>query len=187
MAETSKTACARAFDSSWLCLDLLGVVRGDTVNEVRSNGRIHYRHAHLTILRAGDKHKTNRMFRRRIYAQGFTILAMVAGSAYWESDRSKRKQYGDLVEEKKKKDKHEAWIKELEIRDAEDEELRRMRERMMKGRGAEERGLSEAQARAVEQNVRPDSSSVVRSVLEASERRGESRILGAAMRLWRGS
>jgi len=137
--------------------------------------------------RAGDKQKTNRMFRRRIYAQGFTLLAMVGGSAYWESDRSKRKQFGDLVEEKKKKEKHEAWIKELEIRDAEDEQLRKMRERLIRGRGAEEKKLGEAQARTVEQSIRPDSSSAVRSVLEASESRGESRILSAALRVWRGS
>merc|ERR1712093_284706 len=45
-------------------------------------------------IRAGDSNRTNRMFRARIYAQGFTLLA-----------------------EKKAKEKNEAWIKELEARD----------------------------------------------------------------------
>ena len=74
-------------------------------------------------MRSGDKARTNRMFRRRIYAQGFTILAMVGGSVYWEGDRSKRRQYDALVDEKKKKEKHEAWIKELEVREEEEKEL----------------------------------------------------------------
>lgn len=124
------------------------------------------------------------MFRRRIYAQGFTILAMVGGSAYWESDRSKRRQYDDLVDENEKKTKHEAWIKELEIREAEDEELRRMRERIMRGRGAEERGLSESQARAVETKINDDGRKNIRSVLEAGEGRNDGVILEAARRLW---
>ncbi|KAJ9627012.1 Respiratory supercomplex factor 1, mitochondrial [Taxawa tesnikishii (nom. ined.)] len=90
-------------------------------------------------MRIGDKHKTNRMFRRRIYAQGFTILAMVGGSAYWESDRAKRKQYEGLLDDKKRQEKRDAWIKELEARDAEEEELRRMRDRMIRGRGPKRR------------------------------------------------
>jgi len=134
----------------------------------------------------GDKNKTNRMFRRRIYAQGFTILAMVAGSAYWESDRSKRKQFGDLLEEQKRKEKRDAWIKELEVRDAEDEEYRRMRERVIKGRGAEEKGLTERQAEAVEQRIKEDTVTKIRSVLEPGEAGNDSSILRAAMDLWHG-
>ncbi|GAM89425.1 hypothetical protein ANO11243_074630 [Dothideomycetidae sp. 11243] len=82
-------------------------------------------------IKTGDKHRTNRMFRRRIYAQFFTIVAMLAGSAYWESDRAKRKQYDELLDEKKRKEKHEQWIKELEVRDAEDQEIREERQRML--------------------------------------------------------
>lgn len=90
-------------------------------------------------MRTGDKYKTNRMFRRRIYAQGFTILAMVAGSVYWENDRAKRKQFDGLIQQKKEKEKHEAWLRELEIRDQEEQELRRMRDDLIKGRTAEDR------------------------------------------------
>lgn len=114
-------------------------------------------------------------------------MAMVAGSAYWENDRSKRKQYDELVEEKKKYEKRDAWIRELEAREAEDAEYKRMRERMIKGRGAEDKGLSESQAQAVEQNIRPNNSGVVRSVFEASESTRGLGIVEAATRLWRGS
>lgn len=141
-------------------------------------------------MRSGDKHKTNRMFRRRIYAQGFTILAMVGGQIYWESDRQKRKQFDGLIEDKKKKEKHDQWIRELEVREQEDEELRKMRERVMRGRGAEEAGLSEQQARAQEARNKDEAGQnrgglgTVRSVLEAGEGRRGGRILQAAWELW---
>lgn len=138
----------------------------------------------LTKFRAGDHHRTNRMFRRRIYAQGFTLLAMVAGSVYWEKDRSKRKEYDELMTEKKRTEKRDAWIRELEIRDAEDTERRNMRDRLAKGRAAEEKGLREKQAEALEQKIRDDSRPYVRSVLEQIEEKRPS-VLEACMDLWR--
>lgn len=117
-------------------------------------------------MKAGDKYRTNRMFRRRIYAQGFTILAMVAGSAYWESDRAKRKQYEGLVDEKKKKEKHEAWLRELEARDEEEQELRKIRDKII--------GESKSKNKQEE----------VKSVLEACEERREGPVMAAARRLW---
>lgn len=121
-------------------------------------------------MKSGDKYRTNRMFRRRIYAQGFTILAMVAGSAYWESDRAKRKQYEGLVDEKRKKEKHEAWIRELEARDEEEQELRKVRDRI----------ISENQTR--KKNAQDE----VKSVLEACEERREGPVVEAVRRLWEG-
>lgn len=135
-------------------------------------------------MKAGDHYRTNRMFRRRIYAQGFTLVAMVAGSAYWSGDRAKRKEFEGLVDEKKKKEKHEAWIKELEIRDQEDQEFSAMRKRIAQGRGAEEKALDETRARALEANIRPDGTGSLRSVLEATESRNQSGILAAARSLW---
>ncbi|CAD6447757.1 cc278e95-1b57-41d8-a488-07dd1ae4b1e7 [Sclerotinia trifoliorum] len=79
-------------------------------------------------IRAGDHNRTQRMFRARIYAQGFTLLAMVAGSMYWDSDRKKRKEFEGVLAEQKAKEKNEAWIRELEARDEEDKEMRRMRD-----------------------------------------------------------
>ncbi|KAF4549677.1 Respiratory supercomplex factor 1 [Elsinoe fawcettii] len=120
-------------------------------------------------IKTGDKHRTNRMFRRRIYAQGFTIMAMLAGSVYWESDRSKRRQYDDLMEEKKRKEKHEQWIKELEVREEEEEEMRKLRRQMMKGAPPAEKLASENQSRNI------------RSVLESTEQRSRLGIASAAL------
>ncbi|KAF2717612.1 hypothetical protein K431DRAFT_341243 [Polychaeton citri CBS 116435] len=122
-------------------------------------------------IKTGDHHRTNRMFRRRIYAQGFTILAMVVGSAYWEEDRSKRKEYDTLLEDKKKKEKHEAWLKELEARDQEEDELRRIRDGIIKGRKGKRAEDGEGKAA---------------SVLEECEKgwRGEIGVLMAVRGLW---
>ncbi|EHL00376.1 hypothetical protein GLAREA_04516 [Glarea lozoyensis ATCC 20868] len=80
-------------------------------------------------IRAGDHNKTNRMFRARIFAQGFTLIAMVAGSMYWEADRKKRKEFEGAVSERKAKEKNAAWIRELEARDEEEKEIRALREK----------------------------------------------------------
>ena len=68
------------------------------------------------------------MFRARIYAQGFTLVAMVVGSMYWKTDRQKRKEFDEMVAERKAKEKNEAWIRELEARDQEEREIRAARE-----------------------------------------------------------
>ena len=136
-------------------------------------------------MRTGDKYKTNRMFRRRIYAQGFTVLAMLAGSIYWESDRSKRKQYNGLVKEKEQKEKHEAWLRELEARAEEEEELKRMRSKIVQAQRAERQQLTEGQARDTEAKINQTKGEFgdVKSVLEDSEMRGGS-IVAELRRLW---
>lgn len=79
-------------------------------------------------MRAGDHNRTNRMFRARIYAQGFTLAALVAGSFYWQEDRFKRKQFEDAVAEQKASEKRDAWIRELEARDEEDKQIEAKRQ-----------------------------------------------------------
>jgi hypothetical protein len=74
------------------------------------------------------------MFRARIFAQAFTLVAMVAGSIYWDADRKKRKEFEGAVAERKAKEKNAAWIRELEARDEEEKEIRAMRERRRAGR-----------------------------------------------------
>lgn len=64
------------------------------------------------------------MFRARIYAQGFTLLALVGGSIFWQDERMKRKQLEKAMEQKKAAEKREKWLKELEDRDREDREWR---------------------------------------------------------------
>lgn len=48
---------------------------------------------------------------------------------YWDVDRKKRKEFEKAVEERKVKEKNENWIKELEARDEEEKEFKRIRER----------------------------------------------------------
>ncbi|KAI9838729.1 MAG: Respiratory supercomplex factor 1, mitochondrial [Sclerophora amabilis] len=81
-------------------------------------------------IRIGDHARTNRMFRARIYAQGFTLLAIVAGSVYYQKDREKRKQFDGIVAEKKVQEKRDAWIRELEVREQEDNDIKARRNAM---------------------------------------------------------
>ena len=136
-------------------------------------------------MRSGDKARTNRMFRRRIYAQGFTILAMLGGSAYWESDRAKRGQFDELSEEKRRKEKRDAWIRELEVREEEENELRRLRDNLVRGRAVEKAGLAEETARKVEVAAKEKEAAagrVVRSVLEGGDVEGP--VMAAVKGLW---
>ncbi|CAZ81381.1 unnamed protein product [Tuber melanosporum] len=74
-------------------------------------------------IRAGDKARTNRMFRARIYGQAFTVAAMCAGSFYWARDREARKASEAKIAEAKARKQQAAWIRELEVRDREVREL----------------------------------------------------------------
>lgn len=64
------------------------------------------------------------MFRARIYAQAFTLVALVAGGMYFKSERQQRREFDQAVELRKKQEKRDAWLRELEIRDKEDREWR---------------------------------------------------------------
>jgi hypothetical protein len=75
-------------------------------------------------IRQGDHHQTNRMFRARIYAQGFTLVALVVGSIFYRDERMQRKKFEKTLEDKKNAEKRDKWIKELEARDKEDQEWR---------------------------------------------------------------
>ncbi|KAH6720460.1 hypoxia induced protein conserved region-domain-containing protein [Leptodontidium sp. 2 PMI_412] len=127
-------------------------------------------------IRAGDANRTNRMFRARIYAQGFTLLAMVGGSMYWQTDRQKRKEYDVVIAEKKAKEKNEAWIKELEARDEEEKELKaerqRRRERLEKrqaGLGADGKEKVAAEKKGVLEKVVEEKG--VSSIVEEGEKK----------------
>lgn len=75
-------------------------------------------------MRAGDSAEMNRMFRARIYAQAFTLVALVAGGMYFKTERQHRREFEQAVEERKAQEKRDAWLRELEIRDKEDREWR---------------------------------------------------------------
>ena len=60
------------------------------------------------------------MFRARIYAQGFTLVAIVVGGVFYKDERLHRKRFESAKEDKKAAEKREKWIRELEARDEED-------------------------------------------------------------------
>ncbi|KZZ90208.1 mitochondrial hypoxia responsive domain-containing protein [Moelleriella libera RCEF 2490] len=84
-------------------------------------------------LRRGDSRQANRMFRARVAAQGFTVIAMVAGSMYYSQDREKTKELRKLKEERDAEEKRQRWIRELEVRDEEDKHMRAALERRRHG------------------------------------------------------
>ena len=75
-------------------------------------------------IRSGDSYTAQKMFRMRLYGQFFTIVAMVAGSFYYNSDRILRKEYDGILKERKATEKRNAWIRELEARDKEEKDWR---------------------------------------------------------------
>ena len=75
-------------------------------------------------MKAGDSAEMNRMFRARIYAQAFTLVALVAGGLYFKTERQQRREFEQAVEQRKAQEKRDAWLRELEIRDREDREWR---------------------------------------------------------------
>ncbi|KAL4913428.1 hypoxia induced protein conserved region-domain-containing protein [Aspergillus aurantiobrunneus] len=75
-------------------------------------------------MKAGDSVEMNRMFRARIYAQAFTLVAVVAGGMYFKTERKQRREFEQAVEARKSQEKRDAWLRELEIRDKEDRDWR---------------------------------------------------------------
>ncbi|KAI1131869.1 mitochondrial hypoxia responsive domain-containing protein [Nemania abortiva] len=93
-------------------------------------------------MRRGDHAGVQRMFRARIGAQAFTVVAMVAGGAYYGADREKRKELIKLEAQKRAEERNQKWLHELEVRDEEDKRLqaamRRKRERLEQKRAEEQ-------------------------------------------------
>ena len=112
------------------------------------------------------------MFRARIYAQGFTLLCLVAGSYYYAEDRDKRKMFDGVKAEQRAKEKNEKWIRELEARDREDREERELRIRRL-----------EKRTKGTDEEKGDTSLGSVRSVLERSEVRRKGPVLTAVMEL----
>ncbi|VUC35801.1 unnamed protein product [Clonostachys rosea] len=71
-------------------------------------------------IRKGDSQQANRMFRARVLAQGFTVVAMVAGSMYYSKDRAQSAELRKLQEQRDAEEKRQKWIRELEVRDEEE-------------------------------------------------------------------
>jgi hypothetical protein len=96
-------------------------------------------------MRKGDHKKVNLYFRRRLYAQAFTIVALCAGNVYWQKDRVKRKDWEKLVKDKEAKEKRDRWLRELEARDEEEKAFKeRLARRVSKGKEGDTSGVTEA-------------------------------------------
>jgi len=94
-------------------------------------------------MRKGDHKATNMYFRRRLYAQAFTIAVLVAGNMYWQKDRVKRKEYEKQVAQKERMDKKDRWLRELEMRDEEDKAWKDRMAKKARGVGEEAKGVTD--------------------------------------------
>lgn len=61
-------------------------------------------------LRRGHQSSANKFFRWRIYAQGFTVLAMVGGSVYYGDTRAEAKQLKNEAEKVKAREARDRWL-----------------------------------------------------------------------------
>ncbi|KAI8938724.1 Respiratory supercomplex factor 1, mitochondrial [Plenodomus lindquistii] len=101
-------------------------------------------------MRKGDHKATNLYFRRRLYAQAFTIAVLVAGNMYWQKDRLKRKEYEKNKAHQERLDKRDRWLRELEMRDEED---RAWKERLVsRKKDDREKGVTEMVRDKVKEN-----------------------------------
>ncbi|KAI1252182.1 hypothetical protein MGN70_006755 [Eutypa lata] len=124
-------------------------------------------------MRRGDHAQVQRMFRARIGAQAFTVVAIVAGGAYYGKDREKRAELIKLEAQQRAEDRHQRWLRELEVRDEEEKELqetmRKRRERVERKRSAD------AEAAVVE----GDGAGKVQDMKEGGSGGGGGGVLGA--------
>lgn len=74
----------------------------------------------VRAVRKRDSEKAQIMFRRRLYAQSFTLVAAVGGSIYFKEGRTRRKEFEGKIAENKAHEKRDQWIRELEARDQDD-------------------------------------------------------------------
>ncbi|KAK3689910.1 hypoxia induced protein conserved region-domain-containing protein [Podospora appendiculata] len=124
-------------------------------------------------MRRGDHNQVQRMFRARVAAQAFTVIAMVAGGAYYQADRDKTKEAWKLQAKTEAEEKQAKWIHELEVRDAEDKAIKERLDRRRKkaaeraevGTGTE--GVA-AQARAAFKDAKDKAGEAVDEVIDAA-------------------
>ncbi|KAH3972378.1 respiratory supercomplex factor 1 [Parastagonospora nodorum] len=94
-------------------------------------------------MRKGDHKMTNLYFRRRLYAQSFTIAVLVIGNLYWQKDRVKRKDYEKMKAETERKEKRDRWLRELEMRDEEDKAWKERLAKKTRGAADEAKGITD--------------------------------------------
>ncbi|KAI1368237.1 mitochondrial hypoxia responsive domain-containing protein [Xylaria arbuscula] len=133
-------------------------------------------------MRRGDHAGVQRMFRARIGAQAFTVLAMVAGGAYYGADRDKRKELIKLEAQKRAEDRNQKWLHELEVRDEEDKKLqaamKRKRDRLEQKR-LEEQGSEQEPKVATASTDTTTTAAASASADSEGKAEGGSGVLGA--------
>ena len=112
---------------------------------------------------------------------------MLGGSFYYNADRLKRNEYVKLKKQREAQEKKDAWIRELEARDAEDKEwrtklgiVRDVQREEAEIRALEEKRARDAGARAQEPGINDDGRAVIAAIrhqtnaLKAKEGRMET-------------
>jgi hypothetical protein len=125
-------------------------------------------------MKAGDSVEMNKMFRARIYAQFFTLVAVVAGGMYFKTERQQRREFEKMVEQRKAQEKRDAWLRELEIRDKEDKDWRERHAAIEAA--AKEAGKRPAPKKTPEQDA-------ARSAIEPADEKSIG-VLAAVRDLW---
>ncbi|KAI1341187.1 hypoxia induced protein conserved region-domain-containing protein [Xylariaceae sp. FL0016] len=130
-------------------------------------------------MRRGDHAQVQRMFRARIGAQAFTVCAIVAGGAYYGADRDKRAELIKLEAQQRAEERHARWLKELEVRDDEEKQLRaamkRKSERVAarkaeeKEKAATEKAAAEGKTGSVVEEVKGEAKSLKAEVTGDAE------------------
>ncbi|KAI1772572.1 hypoxia induced protein conserved region-domain-containing protein [Hypoxylon cercidicola] len=131
--------------------------------------------------RRGDHAQVQRMFRARIGAQAFTVMAMVAGGAYYGADREKRKELIKLEAQQRAEERHHKWLKELEVRDEEEKQLKaaikRRQDRVQQRRINEQE--RQAAGEAKEDGLKAETTSDADGQALPQEKKEASSVLGA--------
>lgn len=120
----------------------------------------------------------NRMFRARIYAQAFTLFAIVAGGMYYQTERRQRREFEKALEVRKSQEKRDAWLRELETRDKEDRDWRERHAAI--DAAAKEAGKKKAPAPRSDQNPEHDAA---RAPIEAADEDKSRGVLDAVRQL----
>lgn len=126
-------------------------------------------------MRKGDHARVQRMFRARIGAQAFTVMAMVAGGAYYGSDREKRKELIKLEAQQRAEERHHKWLHELEVRDEEDKQLKAAMKRRQQRRQEKKAEDAEKMGDELQAETTPDADGQV----PPQEKKEASSVLGA--------
>ncbi|KAI1444115.1 altered inheritance of mitochondria protein 31, mitochondrial [Annulohypoxylon stygium] len=128
-------------------------------------------------MRRGDHAQAQRMFRARVGAQAFTIVAIVAGGAYYGADRQKRAELIRLEAQQRAEERHQKWLRELEVRDEEDKQLKaamkRRKDRVQQRRAEEMRKRDSSDDKTQSDNADTDTDT------EGQDKKETSNVLGA--------